>query len=474
MYSSPHIDNSILNKISNKFTSKYFEIPSSNIESTLTKITNYFENNGYTFSTCQLKNITLNKNKLLATLKLSVSKKRNIDNIVIKGYDQFPKKFLNHYLNIKRNKSFNLDLIKRVNSQLKTIPFILQIKEPEILFTKDSTTLYLYLKKQNKNNFNGIIGFSNKKGSSKLQLNGNLNLNLNNTLNKGESLFFRWRNNGNNSQMLNLKLSTPFLFNTPISGSSNFSILKQDSIYSTTSLELSLKYKFKENNFLGFTLNGENSNSFLTNRPTNNFKSYTNTFYGIHYSHNFSSSYFKSHESKFSFNFKAETGNRTTQSSKTTQHKLHLSSNYSIHLNSKSSLFIKNTNKLLITKAPLQNELFRIGGANSIRGFEEQSIFSSQYSIINIEYRYKLNQQAHLHTITDFALTKGILNSTTNKLYAIGIGYLSTIKNNSIHISYCIGNETTETFSLNNSKIIIKFSRFFWKFHNKNTQLLIM
>jgi 1,2-phenylacetyl-CoA epoxidase PaaB subunit len=34
-------------------------------------------------------------------------------------------------------------------------------KYPETLFTKDSTKVYVYLEKQNSNNFDGFIGFNN-------------------------------------------------------------------------------------------------------------------------------------------------------------------------------------------------------------------------------------------------------------------------------------------------------------------------
>lgn len=458
LYSNSQLDNIILNKISDKFTTTYFEIATNHIELTLSKIITYFEHNGSTFTTCKLNNIILNKNKLVATLNLHVSKKRNINNIVIKGYEQFPKKFLKHHLNLVTNKSFNLDIIKRINSQLKTIPFITQIKESEILFTKDSTTLYLYLKKQNKNNFNGIIGFSNKKGSSKLQLNGNLNINLNNALNKGESFSFHWRNDGNNSQKLNLNLSTPFLFNTPISGSSNFSILKQDSIYNTTSLLLALKYKFKGNNYLGLNLNTENSSTNVISTPLNKILPYQKYFCGLNFKHNSQTLDHTFTNPKFQFTFGFDFGNRMSSKTLTSQQQLLLSTHYNFSLGTKSSIFIKNSNKLLISNTPITNELYRIGGANSLRGFDEQSIFTSKYSITNLEYHFKLTQDSHLLTITDLGFIYNNSERTTDQLYGVGFGYLSTINNNKIQLSYIVGNNTLTPFLLNNSKIHIKFN----------------
>ncbi len=40
------------------------------------------------------------------------------------------------------------------------------------------------------------------------------------------------------------------------------------------------------------------------------------------------------------------------------------------------------------------NELFRIGGYNSLRGFNEQSLFTDFYAFGGVEYRYLVSNQA--------------------------------------------------------------------------------
>src|SRR5262249_32670923 len=43
-----------------------------------------------------------------------------------------------------------------------------------------------------------------------------------------------------------------------------------------------------------------------------------------------------------------------------------------------------------------RNELFRIGGLKTVRGYDEESIFASLYVIGNIEYRFLLEQNSYL------------------------------------------------------------------------------
>ena len=65
-------------------------------------------------------------------------------------------------------------------------------------------------------------------------------------------------------------------------------------------------------------------------------------------------------------------------------------------------LFTKSTIKLGLNAASLQgedlfeNELFRIGGLNTLRGFDEASIYASTYCIATVEYRYIFEQNSYL------------------------------------------------------------------------------
>ena len=50
---------------------------------------------------------------------------------------------------------------------------------------------------------------------------------------------------------------------------------------------------------------------------------------------------------------------------------------YIFNLNYKNSIYLKNSTQLLNSENYLTNELFRFGGINSIRGFNENSIDAS-------------------------------------------------------------------------------------------------
>ena len=138
---------------------------------------------GNSFSEISFTTPTYLKDTLILNLKLLKSQRRNIDKVLVKGYDEFPKKFLKHFFNIDKSTVFSKKNIKAVSQLTKRLDFVREKKEPEVLFKKDSTHLYLFLDKSETSSFDGIINFASKENEEGLLLNGNLDLKLNNILN---------------------------------------------------------------------------------------------------------------------------------------------------------------------------------------------------------------------------------------------------------------------------------------------------
>ena len=459
-YKNKLLEKHLLNQLSKNYTDTYFEILTSEIENTLNSIVNYYESKGASFTTASLKNIIQKNNKLAANLELNISKNRKINSIVIKGYANFPKKYLTHYLNLKPNALFNLNSLLKINKLVNTIPFVTQLKKPEVLFTKDSTTLFLYLEKKSTNKFDGIIGFSNENNNNnnnnKLAFNGYLDLNLNNIFNKGQTFSLNWKNNGNDTQTLKLKFKNPFVFNSRYSTSGEFSIFKQDSTYINSKSLLQINYSINRNNSINAILTNENSNLTSTIDSPIGIEAFKNTFIGASYTYKNFLKIQNNGKPTLFINIGYLIGNSNRNNLKNHQNKVQLSATYLFDINYKNSIFIKNTTEILNTANPLQNELFRIGGTNSIRGFDEQSIFTSKYSVTNIEYHYNINQTSHIYSVTDFAISQDSLTKSTSKLFGIGLGYYFNTNYSIFNLSYVIGKNSETHFNLNNSKIHIK------------------
>ena len=109
----------------------------------------------------------------------------------------------------------------------------------------------------------------------------------------------------------------------------------------------------------------------------------------------------------------------------------------------------------------LTNELYQFGGINSIRGFNENSIDASLYSVLNTEYRYQFNNAIYVHSIVDIAYFENQNIALKEKLYSFGFGIGLQTTSGIIKFGIANGNAENQDFNITNTKIHISItSRF--------------
>ncbi len=458
-YNNSDISREILRSISKQLNTNYFDIELQFVPSALTKIVSSFEDKGDAFAKVYLTNISIDSNRLRADLIIEKSTIRIIDKVVIKGDADFPKSFIKHHFNLRERTIFSRKKISNISDQIKALPFVSQAKPPEVLFTNDSTFLYIYVKKKKSNKFDGLIGFSSTETDSKIRFNGYLDLNLNNIFKGGERINLNWKNNGSNRQLFNFNIETPYIFNTSITPQIGLNIYKQDSTFVNTKATLSLNYTINYRNKIGISFISESSTNLL-DQPITNLDDYSTNLYGLSYAHtNFTDNAL--YPIKFKIDVSTHFGSRRVNSIKSNQTRLNLNTQYIIQLNQKNSFFLQSTNGALISDSFLTNELFRIGGANSIRGFNEESIFASFYTIANIEYRYATNASSYLYTITDAGFVQNDLANLNQQIYSLGLGYTFNTDFGLLNLSYALGKLDGLPFSFNDSRFHLKIVNFF-------------
>ena len=423
-----------------------------NLETTLTDISKKLDEQGKSFSKVQLKNILLKDKTLIADLFINQSKKRIINSVIVKGYDNFPKSYLKNFFNIKPNTTINQDKIKEISKASTSLSFIKEIKPPEILFTQDSTLLYLYLNKKQNNSFDGIVSFASKENGDVL-FNGNINLLLNNILDTGEKFELFWNSIGEEKQEFKLSTEIPFIFNSKLSPQISFSIYKQDSTFLSTKFDSKLFYNINPKTKFAFTYNSESSEN-LKSDLSNNIETFSNYFLGFEFQYRIPKNDFFLND-KFYLEINPTFGIRKTDNESSNQFKIETSASYIWDLNLRNSIYIKNKIGYLNSDSFINNELFRIGGANSIRGFNEQSIFTKKYTYTNLEYRYLSSQKSYLYTITDI----GIINN--KNIIGFGIGYLFNTNNTQVNLNLSTGKENSQNIDFKSIKLTINWRNYF-------------
>ena len=454
-YNKKDIDASVLNFISTHVSVDYFELECSEIEKALKYINSKISEKGLPFSKLRLSDIKI-KDQLNLEAHLIVEsseQKRIINDIVIKGYEKFPRSYLKHFLKIKPSQVFDLNKIQIKTEQLNNLNFANEIKSPEVLFSKDSTRLYLYLEKAKSNSFDGFLGFGTNDETNKLEFDGYLNLNLTNNLNFGESFRLLYKSDENDQKTFEVDASLPYLFKSRIGVDLLLRIFKRDSSFTTVNQSAKLHYQINANHKIYTGVVSTESNNLLKENSASSIADYKTQYYTLAYQ------YIKPQSFNVLFPIKSKVyletafGERKSSNTLEKQSQLTIDALKIFNLNKKNSIYLRLNGSNLISDTYFENELLRFGGINSIRGFEENSLFASLYGLINTEYRFQLNNSIYIHSIIDAAYFENKTLNTKEKLFGYGFGFGILTKAGLFKFNYANGKTENTQFNLSNSKI---------------------
>ena len=454
-YNKNLIDKSLLDFVSKHVNDAFFSLPIEDTETKLQVLNSKTASNGLPFSKLNLENIEIKNDSLKATLQIiSDDNKRTINNILIKGYEKFPRAYLKHFLKIKQNQLFDLEKIKSKTERLNDLRFASQLRSPEVLFTKDSTTIYLYLEKTNSNTFDGFLGFGTDESTNKLQFDGFLNLNLTNNLNYGESFKLLYKSDENDQKTFQSQLTLPYLFSSPLGIDLQLYIFKRDSSFTTVNQSAKLHYQINPKHTVFFGINATKSNNLLS-QPQNAvaIEDYNSNYIAMGYQ------FIKPQLSNILFplnaelNMEAHFGKRKNATINEKQSLLDVSAFKIFNFNVENSVFLKTTTRTLVSNSYFENELLRFGGINSIRGFEENSLLASFFSVLNTEYRLRFTDTMYIHSIIDLAYLENKPTNIKEKLYGFGFGFGILTKSGLLKLNYANGKSENQKFKLSNSKI---------------------
>lgn len=416
---------------------------------------NLLEKQGFSLATLKLTNQQKTNNRLLSNLELNLNSKRILTDLVIVGYDQFPTGIKKAITKKAKTATFNQENIKQIHDEFEKLSFVRQKKYPEILFTTDSTKIFVYIEKSKPNKFDGFIGFSND-NQSQLTINGYLDLQLQNIFNSGEKINVYWKNDGNQQTSFNLGTELPYLFKAPFGVKSSLRIFKQDSTFQNTITDLNLGYLFSYNTkaYLGYQKT--KSVSLLENNVSNitNFSAAFITGSFEHLSYRKEATVFPE---QTKITTKIGWGNRSLTQSKSRQFFGQVEISHHFEWDQKNSILIKNQTYYLQSKEYITNELYRFGGINSIRGFNENSLQANVFCGIMAEYRYLLAANLYVHTITDYGYIQDITTEQKDKLLGLGFGFGLFTKNGFFNLIYANGSTSNQAIKLSNSIVHISF-----------------
>ena len=476
-----NIDEEILSKIG--FRDKLYNNKPFNerqLKNFFKKIITFYENNGYPFASIRLDSIQINNNKLTAQLYLEKNKLYKIDSVLIKGDATITSQYIKNYIKIKDGDLYNEESIRKISARIKELPFVVEEKKWKVVFTEKESKVLLFLKKKQASRFDGILGLVPNDETGKLRLTGDLKLNLINSFHNGEKIEFNWRSIQENTQDLKFNVLYPFLVNTPLGLDYNFKLYKKDTTFIDVSHKIGLRYILKGSNYFKLFFHNKSSSllsqagfAALTVLPS--YADVSAKLYGMEI-HNSKLDYLLNPKKGHQITIGGSLGNKTIKQNpqideklyegidlKSTLYNAELNANYYIPLSKRNVIKLATKNGYTFNENLFENELLRIGGLHTLRGFDEESIFASLYSIETIEYRYILEQNSYLYLFFDGAYyeSDGIDNFVADRPFGFGMGMSFETKAGIFSISYAIGKQFDNPIEFKLAKIHFGFVNFF-------------
>jgi len=446
-------------KILNKYTENGKLIRFKQIESVTKEITEILSEGGYPFGKVGFINYKLvNSTTIKLEMEIKYGSTRNIDKVIVKGYENFPKNFIKNIFKPGKSNSLDVDKALSLANKIDKTGFARNIKDPEILFTKDSSSLYLYIDKIRRNIFDGFLSFDTDENSGRINIEGYAKINLINTFNGGEKINFDFRSQKNQDRSLNSDVYIPYVFGSPLNLKYGLNLIQKDSSYTSNENLIDIDMIFGNiRSGLGLQTNKSTSEEEIEN--IENFKSkLINVF----------SEYIILDNSDqlipelFKISLRYGSGLKEQSADKTNFSKYSVELHRKFNLSSKFKLQSSITRRKINSKNLVNNELLRFGGYNSIRGYDENSIFTDGYTLLKTSLNYYLNDTIYIYTIFDLANYSNEILDLNEDIYSGGIGFSSRTDNGIVSISYSKGNNWGNSFNLKNAKINVIFITFFW------------
>lgn len=458
-------------------------------------ILSFFQNNGYPFAAAQLKNIKLNESELEGTIKVSPNELVQWDTLIIEGNCKLKKSYLQNYLGVHPKRPYSEALYKTANRKLRELPFVTVVKKPTLKFIDGKANLVLYLKHKSANFINGIVGVLPNSTSaltgdeSQLVITGDLKLNLGNSFGYGEKIKFNWRRIQVASQQLETKEEIPYLFNSPIGVTHSLDLLRQDTTFINFKNSLGVKFNFDaKKSFTAFWEN-EFTNQLSDEPITQKSLSATSgskNAYGLRI--NWDDLDYRFNPRKgINIDFEAKAGlkriaglvdngkislpifsdNNISSSLRVPETSMVYESQILIEaylpLFRTISLKLANASGIKVNNYLLDNDLYRLGGFSKLRGFDQQSVFATNYSIATVEIRLLFEQNSFLNVFWDQAYLERstITNLNYEQTTTLGAGINFQTKPGVFSISYALGKFADTPFEFASAKIHFGFVNLF-------------
>lgn len=429
------------------------------------KATAYLENNGFPFASIELLKSEIQGNQLHSEVKVYPGPLIRLDTLYLLGDAKISQRFVERHLGFSKDAPYSESQLAAFNSRLQSLPYIKAIRPVEVEFIPGRARVYSYLTNQQANQLSGLLGFvSTPDQNPRIRFTGDLNLQLLNIFGRGESNSLQWQALDQGLQRLKIASQWHYILGSSVGISTYFNLFRRDTSYVNLNPKVDITFPLSRGAAsLGFDYRNTNALAAASGVGSSSTMLYTSSL---------------SVGSRVYIDFPVKAlwvktaigvgqrsekngGNEQDLSSVVGEFSGELVGYFPLyheHLVFKASLqgqWLKHIMQNASSSGFFENELYRIGGFGSLRGFNQESIITSAYAISKVELQLRIDRAINTFLFYDQGILSGygMPNLAVQMPYGVGFGFQLASLGSLFSMSYALGSGMGEHLSFKNAKL---------------------
>ena len=430
------------------------------------------ENSGFPFAQLKIDSLVREGNLLSGSIAYDSGPLIFWDSLVVTGNTTTKSRYVQNLTGIKPGEPFSQDELEEAGQILQRSPYFMLVEPAQLSFQIKKAKATFALRDRNTNVFDGIIGFlPNENEPGKMLFTGQLDLQLYHLGGRGRDISVNWQRLNVQSQSLDIAAKESFVFNSPLDVMLGFSLLKQDSTFLNRYVGLDFGYHAGKRSYLRFFTKRQagdllSSAGMDTVSVLPDVADFRWNQYGLGWEWDaLDYPYFPRRGTKI--DAEVSIGNKrilentgipsevyTGLDLNTPQYAGWASVETHVFVNQSWGMWFRGRGGFIQNENLFLNDLYRVGGLKSIRGFNEKFFYASSYAYINAEQRLFFGENSFLLAFADFGILENpYFAPVIDKPVSFGAGINLDTGSGVFSFIYGVGKSNLQPLQFSHSKI---------------------
>ncbi|MDP2208865.1 MAG: POTRA domain-containing protein [Bacteroidota bacterium] len=442
------------------------------LETDINNLVTRYEESGYPLVSIEVTDISVadDENAIEVTLEIEEGLQIRIDKIQIEGNTETESDVIIRETRIQQGEIYSQSKIQKIPQRLNRMQLFSSISEPQLFLLQDSNSvadtilssikkasrkaglpassgLLIKVTEANTNSFDGVVGYLPGSVSEKGYFTGLVDVTMRNLFGTARKLNVKWLKDERNSQEIGIRYAEPWFLNYPVNLAGTFFQRQQDTIYVRRFIELKSELMISDLFSVGVLFNQENiiPSSETATRYVNSSGTASIGF-DVHYDSR-DNIYNPTSGINYKSDYRYGRKKFYTLNSVQNVQRIGIDVEWFQETFMRQVVVVGLHGKELRAGTVEVSDLFRFGGANTLRGYRENQFLGSRIVWSNLEYRFIAGSKSFFSGFFDagyYSRNNSDLNIITESVkYGYGVGMRVETALGIIGVSLALGKGDT-------------------------------